>query len=122
MILIILFALITAIGIGILCFYDEDSICGILGVTFGGIPLLIVLTCLIISRINFPSTIAKYETLKVSVENYRPQDYGDQPDLLKEVLDMNYTIAKHKVKSQNLWVNWFYSEEIGNLEPIYIKK
>ena len=39
-------------------------------------------------------------------------------DLLENIREMNKTIDKHRIYSTSLWLNWFYSKEIGNLQKI----
>ena len=105
----------------------------ILNRTYDGTPFLFIaclfatiFVCELASLINiergFQTTINKYEITKVLIENYTPNDYGNQSDLLKQVIDVNNAIAKHKSHAGNIWTGVWYSEEIGSLEPLFFKR
>ena len=84
---------------------------------------LIVSLCLFINLDKrFETTINRYETTVQMVESYTGQDYGNMGSLVEQVVDINNVIAAHKALHDSKWVGLWYSEEIGNLEPIRFDK
>lgn len=68
-------------------------------------------------EIKVKNKTIEYTELKSAVEQS-----SEQKELLEKVYEMNADIEKNKSNHNSLWVGWFYSEEIGNLEKInYIK-
>ena len=67
---------------------------------------------------RFDSFVNKYEFTKELVGNYEPNDYGNKPALLVEVIEINNEIAKHKAFVGNTWSGAWYSPKIAELEPI----
>ena len=82
----------------------------------------IALGTMSISLINigreFDAFVYRYEYTKQLVVAYEPNDYGNKTALLEDVLDINKKIADHKALAGNKWTGKWYSEKIGNLEPI----
>ena len=84
---------------------------------------LIVSLCLFINLDKrFETTINRYETTVQMVESYAGQDYGNMGSLVEQVVAINNIIATHKAHHDSKWVGLWYSEEIGNLEPITFDK
>lgn len=102
-------------------FDDLDIVCFVIGVfmfTAGVISSL----SLINRQTRFNYVIERYNNLKAITECY-DSDSKDKIEaftLREDILRMNNLISAHKVKSQSPWVNVWYSEEIGNLEPIKV--
>ena len=87
------------------------------------LPGLVVSLCLFINLDKrFETTINRYETTVQMVESYAGQDYGNMGSLVEQVVSINNTIAAHKALHDSKWVGLWYSEEIGNLEPITFGK
>ena len=61
---------------------------------------------------------AEYEATKAIVETYHPYDYGNTVDITKKMMEINSTIARNKARSKSKLYNIWYSEEVGNLEPL----
>lgn len=77
---------------------------------------------LINRQARFDYVIERYNNLKAITECY-DNDSKDKIEALtlrEDILEMNNLISEHKVKSQSPWVNVWYSEEVGNLEPIKV--
>lgn len=84
---------------------------------------LVVSLCLFINLDKqFETTINRYEMTVQMVESYTGQDYGNMGSLVEQVVAINNTIAAHKAHHNSKWVGLWYSEEIGNLEPITFGK
>ena len=71
-------------------------------------------------------TIKTYKSLKTQVEivnnsNDRTIRNAIIPDLIERVDIINKTIEKNKNNYDSWWVNIFYSEEIGKLEPLRVE-
>lgn len=116
MVLTILFLIIAIVLIYISC-KKENSIC----VVFGVVATIVFLCCAIgwiSSYYNFKTYIQEYEVTKVMVESYKGKDYGNMTDLTKAVVYINDKIAIHKALSNSILLKGFYSEKVGNLEPI----
>lgn len=114
---IALFGLILAILAG---FKDWDF-AGEAGVTFfiaGGFALICMGLSLVNKQARFNATIADYENTAALVETYQGTDYGNMNALTEKIIDINEEIASHKAHSKSKWSSIWFSEEIGNLEPI----
>ena len=83
-----------------------------------GIALVIMSVSLINIGRKFDAFVNRYEYTKQLVVAYEPNDYGNKTALLEDVLDINKEIADHKALAGNKWTGKWYSEKIGNLEPI----
>lgn len=104
--------------------YDSEGIstCCMAAATIS----MIIIICALFTRINLNNSFEKfkidYANTVVLVESYQGGEYGNMPELTGKILDINATIAKHKSYVGNFWTGSWYSEEIGNLEPITFKK
>ena len=84
---------------------------------------LVVSLCLFINiDKRFETTINRYETTVQMIGSYAGQDYGNMGSLVEQVVTVNNIIAAHKAHHNSKWVGLWYSEEIGNLEPITFGK
>lgn len=116
MTLTILFLIIAVILLYIGC-KKENTAC----VAFGTLAAFVFLCCAIgwiASYYNFKTYIHEYEVTKVMVESYKGQDYGNMNDLTKAVVYINDKIATHKALSSSILLDGFYSDEVGDLEPL----
>lgn len=88
---------------------------------FGTIAAFVFI-CLLIGWIasyyNFKTYIHEYEVTKVMIESYKGQDYGNMNDLTKAVVYINDKIATHKALGNSLLLKGFYSNKVGQLEPL----
>jgi len=87
----------------------------------GGLSItaLIVFLCVLINiDRRFDAFIYRYETTVAMVNSYTGQDYGNMGALVEQTVRVNNTIAEHKAHHDSKWVGLWYSERIGNLEPI----
>ena len=107
--------------------YDGEEAATTLGATLAlvsSIAIIILLTEVSWKRdIEFDK--AKYEELKretIQLSNMSSSECDlnilAKKDLFEEVRKMNNYIDKNKYYSNSLWLNWFYSEEIGNLPKL----
>ena len=94
----------------------------------GGFLLLAVLTALIVivpdiikTRIEFDYIKEKYYNLERQINTIEYDDIVTDKNLRNQVLEMNNIISEHKVKSKNIWVDVWYSDEIGKLKPLVWK-
>ena len=123
MLLIIIILLSIALGVLTLfisCIRSSD----ILFYSSGGLLLIAVLALICIipdiisTRIEFDYVIEKYHNLERQINTTEYDDIVTDKNLRNQVLDMNNVISEHKVKSKNILVNLWFSEEIGNLKPL----
>ena len=82
------------------------------------IALVIALNLLISINRRFDAMVYQYETTVEMVNSYTGQDYGNMGALVEQVVNINNCIASHKARYNSVWVGLWYSERIGNLEPI----
>ena len=82
------------------------------------IVLIAFLCALINIDRHFDEFIYRYEATVEMVNNYTGQDYGNMGALVEQVVSMNNSIAEHKANYDSKWFGLWYSERIGNLEPI----
>ena len=94
----------------------------------GGLLLLAILTVLIFlvpdiikTRIEFDYIKEKYYNLERQINTIEYDDIVTDKNLRNQVLEMNNIISEHKVKSKNIWVDVWYSDEIGKLKPLVWK-
>jgi len=100
---------------------DEMSTSGICIDVMMLIAFVIMTISLICCHNDFDVIINEYNSTKTLVETYDRGDYGNAPALMEKVININSQIAIHKAKYNNRWTNWFYSDEVGNLEPLTLK-
>ena len=121
----ILIAFIVAVVVGIILIiygnkeYEDWAV--FTGATLsiiGGIVVVIMLLCASTLPADFAYTEEKYNNLKTQLEKVERDDIVTGENLRNQVLDMNNEISKHKCYSQNMWVSMWYSERIGNLQPL----
>ena len=87
---------------------------------------VIVLVGVLCYSMTLPSKFsyekAYYHNLKEQLEYVEHDDILTGENLRNQVLEMNCTISKHKCYSRNFFIGVFFSEEIGNLEPLRYTK
>ena len=121
---IILFSILTIIGLlagWLIEKYTYAEAWAFVSCLISGLSVTALITtlCLLINIDNrFEATINRYETTVQMVESYTGQDYGNMGSLVEQVMTINNIIAIHKAHHKSKWVGLWYSEEIGNLEPI----
>ena len=124
--LIITFTIIFLIlGIGLFiggeCHWSE--VCTVLGTVISIISTLVLIIVICVSigiKSEWDAIKYDYTFTKELVENYERGDYGNIVPLTDKVLTLNKTISKHKAYCHNPWFNVWYSDEIGNLEPLML--
>ena len=121
----ILIAFIAAVVVGIILiiygnkeYEDWALFTGWVSVVIGGIVVVIMLLCASTLPADFAYLEEKYNNLKTQIETIERDDIVTGENLRNQVLDMNNEISKHKCYSKNMWVSMWYSERIGNLEPL----
>ena len=125
---------ITLIAVGVLSFLGATKlqdkseftafICGV--VLFFDILAIIVLPLDLINRnARFEYQIERYNNVQQMVEEYNslPDSSAHrieslEADIRDKILDVNNTIAEHKVMSKSLWTGPWYSEKVGNLPKL----
>lgn len=89
-----------------------------IGAIVGGIAVVIISIVLINEENEFAYNKEQYYNLQKQVETLSKDNIVTGENLRNQVLEMNNMISKHKIYSKSSWVGVFYSEEIGNLEPL----
>jgi hypothetical protein len=103
--------------------YADGWVCAFVATGVISVSGLIAALCLLINiDKRFDATIYTYETTVQMIDSYAGQDYGNMGSLVEQVVKINNTIASHKAHYTSNWVGLWYSEEIGNLEPITFGK
>ena len=124
MLTIISLFILAVVGIVAGCLIDSKtfySAWAIISYLIGGvsaITLIIALSLLIGINRRFDAMVYQYETTVEMVNSYTGQDYGNMGALVEQVVNINNGIASHKARYNSVWVGLWYSERIGNLEPI----
>ena len=80
--------------------------------------MAIMLLCASTLPADFEYLEEKYNNLKVQLEEVERDDIVTGENLRNQALDMNNEISKHRCYSKNMLVSMWYSERIGNLEPL----
>ena len=124
MLTIISLFILAVVGIVVGCLIDSKtfySAWAIISYLIGGISaiaLVIALSLLIGINRRYDAMVYQYETTVEMVNSYTGQDYGNMGELVGQVVRINNGIANHKARYNSVWVGLWYSERIGNLEPI----
>ena len=124
MLTIISLFILAVVGIVAGCLIDSKtfySAWAIVSYLIGGVSAitLIIISCLLIGiNRRFDAMVYQYETTVEMVNSYTGQDYGNMGVLVEQVVNINNGIASHKARYNSPWVGLWYSERIGNLEPI----
>ena len=85
---------------------------------------LIVLSCILTNvpwKRSVEYDLAKYNELKTELLQTSDRDIV-QKELVDKVYEMNIYIEKNRIYRHSLWKGWLYSEEIGNLPKLELKK
>lgn len=122
----ILITIIILFIAGFICIYYGDNnfysdilvVGGILLSLIIGLALLCIIPDIISTRIKFDYIKEEYHNLELQINTIEYDDIVTGANLRNQVLEMNNKISEHKVYSKNIWVNLWYSEEIGNLKPL----
>ena len=83
-----------------------------------GLILVVMLLRTTTLSSDFAYIEEKYNNLKNQLEKIDHDDIVTGENLRNQVLEMNNKISMHKCYSQNKWVSMYFSEHIGNLEPL----
>ena len=127
MLLIILLSILAVVGITVGCLIDKYDytrtrvgLAGFFSIngSLSAIALFIALCFLIGINRRFDAMVYQYETTVEMMNSYTGQDYGNMGELVGQVVRINNDIANHKARYNSVWVGLWYSERIGNLEPI----
>ena len=124
MLTIISLFILAVVGIVAGCLIDSKtfySAWAIISYLIGGvsaIALVIALSLLIGINRRYDAMVYQYETTVEMVNSYTGQDYGNMGALVEQVVNINNGIASHKARYNSPWVGLWYSERLGNLEPI----
>ena len=124
MLTIISLFILAVVGIVVGCLIDSKtfySAWAIISYLIGGvsaIALVIALSLLIGINRRYDAMVYQYETTVEMVNSYTGQDYGNMGALVEQVVNINNGIASHKARYNSVWVGLWYSERLGNLEPI----
>ena len=124
MLTIISLFILAVVGIVAGCLIDSKtfySAWAIISYLIGGVSAitLIIISCLLIGiNRRFDAMVYQYETTVEMVNSYTGQDYGNMGALVEQVVNINNGIASHKARYNSPWVGLWYSERLGNLEPI----
>lgn len=124
MLTIISLFILAVVGIVAGCIIDSKtfySAWAVISYFIGSVSAitLIIISCLLIGiNRRFDAMVYQYETTVEMVNSYTGQDYGNMGALVEQVVNINNGIASHKARYNSVWVGLWYSERIGNLEPI----
>ena len=100
---------------------DLEMLGCIFAVIFG--LVFIVLICSVLTKpADFDSYKNEYKVTKELLDSYKGTEYGNMGGLTDKIIDINDRIAAHKAYHDNFWLNCWYSEDIGNLEPLTFNK
>jgi len=108
----------------ILYYRCSSDICDILSTIFCAVAiislsfLLVLPFTLVNKNADFKEVLAEYESTKMIIESGPVGNFGNENALMEKVLDLNKDIARHKSHANNWWDGAWFSEEIGNLEPL----
>ena len=125
---ILLGILVVVCGITALILYYKCSsdILDILSIILGSVAI-VALSCLLVlpftlvnKSADFKEVLAEYENTKMVIENGPVGNFGNEDPLMGKILDLNKEIARHKAHANNWWDGAWFSEEIGNLEPLVL--
>jgi hypothetical protein len=122
--LIILFSAILIISVIAVIFtrsnyrWDDWEPAAWIGTFIGGFAILVITIVLIDQKNEFAYEIEQYQNLRGQVKTLTKDDIVTGENLRNQVLEMNNKISKHRIYSKSPWVGLYYSEEIGNLEPL----
>ena len=125
---ILLGILVVVCGITALIFYYKCSsdVLDILSIILGSVAIvalsfLLVLPFTLVNKsADFKEVLAEYENTKMVIENGPVGNFGNEDPLMGKILDLNKEIARHKAHANNWWDGAWFSEEIGNLEPLVL--
>lgn len=124
MLTIISLFILAVVGIVAGCLIDSKtfySAWAVISYFIGSVSAitLIIISCLLIGiNRRFDAMVYQYETTVEMVNSYTGQDYGNMGALVEQVVNINNGIASHKARYNSPWVGLWYSERVGNLEPI----
>ena len=127
MLLIILLSILAVVGITVGCLIDKYDytytrigLSGSFSITGGISAIVLVISLMSLISINqrYDAMVYQYENTVEMVNSYTGQDYGNMGVLVEQVVNINNVIANHKARYNSVWVGLWYSERIGNLEPI----
>ena len=102
--------------------HEGRCVCCMCLMILSSIILLFSIMSLININRKFQRFVIDYNNTTAFVESYNGGEYGNMPELTGKILDINEVIANHKAYCNNFWTGIWYSETIGNLEPITFKK
>ena len=93
------------------------------------IALIVLISELPYER-NIKYDIAKYEELKVAIEQVNNNVSSEnnhkiiaQSELFEKIYEMNTYIEKNKIYNDSWWLGWLYSEKIAELPLLnYVEK
>ena len=83
-----------------------------------GLVFIVLIGSVLTKPADFDSYKNEYQTTKALLDSYKTQDYGNVGRLTDKIIEINDRIANHKAYHDNFWLNCWYSEDIGNLEPL----
>ena len=124
MLTFITLGVLIAVGIVILIIngkkWYEDWIVPVVGgfVVCAAIVVIVLGVSLFTIERDFDYIEERYCNLMEQVEYVDVDNIVTDANLRNQVLEMNNTIAKHRVYCDNPWVGPWYSERIGNLENL----
>lgn len=103
---------------GCVCRSDDAAHGGLLLILAVIACLIFIVPDIISAHIEFDYIKEKYYNLERQINTIEYDDIVTDKNLRNQVLEMNNIISEHKVKSKNVWVDAWYSEEIGKLKPL----
>lgn len=127
MLLIILLSILAVVGITVGYLIDKYDytytrvgLSGFFSITGGISAIVLIISLMSLIGINrrYDAMVYRYENTVEMVNSYTGQDYGNMGVLVEQVVNINNGIANHKARYNSVWVGLWYSERIGNLEPI----
>lgn len=65
--------------------------------------------------------IYEYNSTSAIIKDTNMESYGNLPELTKKILNINKEIARYRANNKNPWLNIWFPEEIGKLEPLTFK-
>ena len=96
-----------------------EGACWTISIT--ALAFVIVLPFTLINKqADFDKIKYEYENVKRNVEVYDASNYGNAVPVMEDISELNKQIARHKAHANSWWDSAWFSEEVGNLEPLVL--
>lgn len=116
----------------LLCIYDDHNYncpywvfgTGITSIIMGAFGILIAGICLISVQVhkdvNYQNTLYEKDVLEYRLERMEENNVGNEL-LYNDIVEFNNELRVTKKWANNIWVNWFYNQDIATIDYIDLK-